>query len=397
MTRVVLGIAMAFFSTIASASVALDSIPVSAFARLYMTELQEGPFTICDAVLTDTRPISVRFPVERPSVAQVNAALQPYGYSLSPTSAGLSLCKRNDSDDASELFVYRPRHRDASFLVDAVSPFIEGTFSNRSPTLAPAVGEGGVPQAPEATSYGPGELDALVFRGSASEVQALRGLLQDLDVASPDVVVKAHLVEVNTSRSDGTALDVLLDALSGRVEVDLPGPTDGASIAIRTGDFAAVLSALDNDARFRAVATPSARVRSGSSVRWVVGQDVPVLGAVQIGEGGVVSQSVEYRQSGTILEVSPTVYERSIALRVNQSVSSAAVTETGVSGSPTILQRTYDGEVTATGGEVFVIAGLDDETSTGSESRAPFLRWPLSRSSRSSQRQLLLLLQVVRA
>jgi general secretion pathway protein D len=398
MTRAVLGIALAFFASISSASVSLDAIPVSAFARLYMTELQEGPYTICDAVLTDSRPISVSFEQASPTVAQVNSALRPYGFAIRQTPSGQMLCKDETSAaEETELVVYRPRHREASFLVESVAPFVKGTLSNRSASLAPSVGADGIQQAPQASSYGAGEVDAVVFRGAPAEAEALRALLAQLDTASVDVVVKAHLVEVTTSRIKGRALDVFLDAISGRVELDVSAATEGASLAIRTGDFTAILSALDSDSRFRSVATPSARVRSGSSVRWVVGQDVPVLGAVQIGDGGVVSQSVEYRQSGTILEVSPVVFEETIAVRVNQSISSAAVTETGVSGSPTILQRTYDGEVTVRDGEVFVIAGLDDEASTNASARVPFLSWPFSKTDRGSTRQLLLLLQVVRA
>jgi len=68
----------------------------------------------------------------------------------------------------------------------------------------------------------------------------------------------------------------------------------GDSVTFKSASIDAVFSALSTDSRFKSISNPSLRVKSGSSARFSVGSDVPVLGAVQFDKAGNPIQSVEY-------------------------------------------------------------------------------------------------------
>jgi general secretion pathway protein D len=77
-----------------------------------------------------------------------------------------------------------------------------------------------------------------------------------------------------------------------------------------------IYSALSTDSRFKVVSTPSLRVRSGATGSFTVEQDAPVLGAVNYQATGVPVQSIEYKSSGVIFNLSPMVHENIIDLNV---------------------------------------------------------------------------------
>lgn len=175
------------------------------------------------------------------------------------------------------------------------------------------------------------------------------------------------------------------------------GVVSGNSLTLRTGALDTVLSALSTDSRFRTVTTPSLRVRSGGDARFSVGSDVPVLGSVQLDKNGNPIQSVEYKPSGTIFQVKPTVRESSIDLDILQQISNFVQTTTGVNNSPTLQKRELKTVVTAKDGDLLVLGGLDQDKDGSDSSGVSFLPdWLRSRGSEKSKTQILLVLQVQR-
>ena len=80
-------------------------------------------------------------------------------------------------------------------------------------------------------------------------------------------------------------------------------------------------------------------------------------------------QSIQYRSSGVIFEIQPTVKGNSIDLKIQQQLSNFVKTETGVNNTPTLIKRDLVTDVTVKNGEVIVLGGLaqdkDNKTETG--------------------------------
>jgi type II secretory pathway component GspD/PulD (secretin) len=122
----------------------------------------------------------------------------------------------------------------------------------------------------------------------------------------------------------------------------------------------AIALMLSSDYRFKVVSSPSMRVRSGRQETFSVGQEVPVLGAIQRSTDKPPLQSIEYRSSGVIFEVLPTVHEGAIELDIRQELSHFVQTRTGVSNSPTLTKQSLTTSVNLGDGDLIILGGLAD-------------------------------------
>lgn len=171
----------------------------------------------------------------------------------------------------------------------------------------------------------------------------------------------------------------------------------GNFLGVNVAGLEAVMGTLNSDSRFKVLSAPRLAVRSGGAARLVVGQEVPTAGAVATdGQGGAM-QSVEYKQSGAIFDISPQVFKDAVRLTLSQQASSFVRTDTGVNNSPTQLKREAKTDMDVFGDEVVVIGGLVDTKQSISSTGVPFLPdWFKGESTDQAGSELLVLLQVTR-
>jgi|SRR5471030_62191 len=290
-----------------------------------------------------------------------------------------------------EVFYYKPKYRAVSYITDlSASLFKEGRFTGqrsvRSSATAPKSVSAGSPTGVSADSSSQvqqqkpidngtnafsqqdkGDADAFIFTGPAKEVAMLQRLLEQIDTAVGEVLVKGVVYEVTTTSNEGSALSLVGSILGGRFGVSLGSPVSGDYVSITTPNFSAALAALAADSRFRSLNDASVRVKSGSTGVLSVGSDVPLLGAVTLGAGGTSQQSITYQQSGVIFNLSPVVRDGSVELTIDQEVSNFVPTTSGVTGSPTLIKRRIATTVGASNDDVIVLGGLDvDSVNSGS-------------------------------
>jgi len=205
-------------------------------------------------------------------------------------------------------------------------------------------------------------------------VRKLDALLKQLDTPSSEILVKAVVYEVQTTQSEGSAVTLAAAILGGKFGIAIDGGASTSNaVKLKFNNFDAVYSALSGDKRFKLVSAPTMRVKSGNTARFVAGSDVPVLGSVSYQQNGAAVQSVEYKSSGVILDLKPQVREDVTDLTIFQQISSFIQTQTGVSNSPTLLKREIQTQVAAKADEMIVLGGLEENSSTVSESGLSFL------------------------
>jgi len=109
-----------------------------------------------------------------------------------------------------------------------------------------------------------------------------------------------------------------------------------------------------------------------------VGEDVPtVTGEISTVDGTTtsstsVSRSIQYRSTGVILKVKPTINtEGMLTLEISQEVS--VIGETGVGDSPIIRIRRINTSVVAAHGQTIVLGGLMKENVSVDEKKVPLL------------------------
>lgn len=410
--RLFLILAFCSFSAFAApgpVSFTLDGVPVSQVLRIVFSEVVKGSYVLDPQVVIDQRPVSFRWDSTKGDIRPfLSSFLDVLGYQMK-SKGGVDFISTKDEkkevEPEKDFFVYRPKYRDGSYLVDLLSPLFKGSFTSKRGVQAldgSKADQKAVPPG-SAAALIERKSDTLIFNGSEPEVLKLQKILAQVDVPGGQVLVRGVLYEVQTSVAEGSAFQLAASLLSGKFGISLgvAGPALGNALSLKsTGSLSidAVLSALSTDSRFKVVSSPSLRVRDGATAKLTVGQEVPVLGALSFPQGaGQAVQSVEYRSSGVIFDLTPQIRESGVDLNVLQQVSNFINTTSGVNGSPTLTKRELSTSVSMSDGDVIVLGGLNENKESATNSGLPFFpSFMRSNSKDQSNSEILLILQVTK-
>jgi general secretion pathway protein D len=125
------------------------------------------------------------------------------------------------------------------------------------------------------------------------------------------------------------------------------------------------------------LSSPRILARNGETAMIQVGSEIPTITqqqttAATAGSTGVL-QSVQYRNTGVILRVKPTIYAGDrIDLDVTQEVSDS--TRVGVAGSPIIDTRKVETKLSLKDGAAVLLGGLISQNNSRAESGVPLLK-----------------------
>lgn len=384
----------------------VDRMTVSQVIQLvYQDALPEDPYYMAPEVSSDDRMVSFRYSSNRKSFkAHFSTFLDDLGYAIIRKNSTDFIVKKDVfSSDAEnpnvEIFYYRPQYRTSDYLVEILSPLFQGKFTSRRQISEPVPsGSQAAPQDSALAQQSVGGNDQLIFSGSKSEVGVLKKLLSQVDNDPGQVFVTGILFEVQTSSQSGSAINLVASLLKNKLNFNFgfPGAADNY-VSFQSGDFDAVFRALDSDNRFKILSNPTVRVASGKNAVFTVGEDVPVLGSVTYSSNAMPVQSVDYRSSGVIFDISPTIRDSVIDVSINQEISSFVTTTTGVNNSPTLTKRQIQTQVSMKSGDAFVIGGLRENKTAGGSSKFKYLPDFLSsKNSEEKSSEILLFIKVNR-
>lgn len=188
-------------------------------------------------------------------------------------------------------FVYNPVHRDTEYLAQ----FLQG--------------EGQVSASGDKLVY---------YYGTAEDIARIKSVLKSVDTPSREVVVTGYVFEVQDIAKEGRGINLLAKLLSGKLGIDIGYKQNYENfITVNAGNLDAMIELFRTDERFQVVSSPTLRVKSGSKGNFSVGSDVPVLSNVTYQDGRPI-QSIEYRSSGVIFDIQPTIKSNAIDLKINQ-------------------------------------------------------------------------------
>lgn len=364
-----------------AASFDLQAANVSEVLRLIYGEIMSTPYVLDPEVLSDARVVSFRYKNGQGDLQTfVNEFLGSLGY-IVERKGGVDFVRKRKVDDVPPLetrvYVYRPQYRDVAYLARVLEPLFKGAFSvNRSVRASrQSMPEGHVPNGSAAALIDQ-DADVLVFMGTLRETEQLQELLQQIDVAIGEVLVRGVIYEVSRTDKSGSAFGLLANLLGRRFNLGIGSAATNLSnfIQLKSQAFDAVYSMLETDSRFKVISSPSLRIQSGARGVFSVGQEVPVLGALSFPQGaGQAVQSVEYRSSGVIFDIKPTVRNAVIELAISQQLSDFVKTTTGVNNSPTLTKRELKTTVGLQDGDVIVLGGLAENKDTRTRDGLSFL------------------------
>lgn len=384
----------------APVTISLHEVKLSDLAHVVYGDLLKRSYIFDSDVIHSPDDISINW--QNLSAARVEQLTREVfvsrGFDL--VQAGDVLMLHKVKKEEEEVLIYQPRFRSSRYLSDLLFNVAAARPLGARGLPASPQFQASIAQQPETAGTASAmvdksALDQLAFNCTASECVKLRRLLAQLDTPEANVILRAVIYEVSTTKGDGSALQVAALLFKGKFAVAAGSIVPGAAtLTLTSGGLDVVASFLDADSRFNSLSRPSLRVKTGANARFSVGQQVPVLGAISQDKNGNPLQSIDYRQSGTIFTVQPDIRGDVIDLNVTQELSSFAVTSTGVNNSPTLMQRTATSTLSLKDGEVVVFAGLEENK--GDAASASFFGFPLSRKTSATRSEVLLFIEAQR-
>jgi len=249
------------------------------------------------------------------------------------------------------------------------------------PAAAGALAPAGAPDGGVLRIVADESANALVALANDAGDRALQSALRRLDRQPLQVLIEATLVQV--ALNDTLEYGVRWFLQSGNFSFDFGDAlgTGAASIlpgfnaAFVTDDVTATVSALDEVTDVRILSAPSLMVLDNRKARLQVGDQVPVTirsaTSVTDPDAPLVAET-EFRDTGVILEISPTVNAGGlVVLEVRQEVSDV-VQATG-DGNPTFSQRVIESTIAVQNGQTIALAGLIEENSNVGREGIPIL------------------------
>ena len=225
--------------------------------------------------------------------------------------------------------------------------------------------------------------NALVIRASPREYKKIREALEELDILPLQVLIEATIAEVTLNDELRYGIEWFFQSGDFELAFD-PGaltPLSGFRGIFASGnDVRILLQALDEVTDVKIVSSPQLLVLDNQTARIQVGDQVPVTiqsATSVIDPDSPIVNSIEYRDTGVILLVTPRVNSSGLVImEIQQEISnvvdppSQTVSELQ---SPTINQRQINSTVAIASGETVALGGLIQDERERGQSGIPFL------------------------
>ena len=258
--------------------------------------------------------------------------------------------------------------------------------------------------------------NSLLILATPSDYEKVRNALERLDIVPLQVLIEATIIEVDLVDDFQFGLQWYFDQYYGggytgtsaltNASGGIPGEgpqfsAQGFAWTLLSGSntVKAVLTALAEDSLANVLSSPSVMVLDNQSARIQVGDQVAIpTQALTDTTSTNITNSIEYRDTGIVLSVTPRINPGGLVLmEIEQEVSN--VKEGSDPDRPTISTRNISSSIAVDSGKTVVLGGLiRDEKSQGKEGipglyKIPVLGWAFgSQNERTRRTELVVML-----
>jgi general secretion pathway protein D len=248
--------------------------------------------------------------------------------------------------------------------------------------------------------------NAVVIVSTPREYDTILPVIKQLDIMPLQVLIDASVVSVRLTdnlqygiewflRQGNTAIGSNLGSEGGLSGINLGDlaitgaqafGTGGLSVVQNSGSVKAILHAQASKGNVDVISSPSLMVLNNQQAKINVGQQVPIStgsSSVPIAGGATPSlaqsNTIQYKDTGVTLEVTPRVNANGmVIMEIKQIVSSVVNIPTQDSTqtqqqTPTIDKKEIESSVAVLDGETIALGGLIDEQNTENKNGIPWL------------------------
>jgi general secretion pathway protein D len=314
-------------------------------------------------------------------------------------------------DLSTQLYVYRPRSASAASLARTLLQVLStgddrgsGVGGRQSDTSQADTGsaskDGGAARSGDGDTESLGEQkledgvrigvdrdsNTLIIRAPAARWMSLQQTLAEIDRPPSQVMIEASIIEVSLTNDFRFGVDWSAVSDNGKLtgnsvytDNGVIGPKfPGFSITYLGGDIDAAINALGSRTAIDVVSAPKLITLDNHKARLQIGDQVPIVTQTATDtttSSPAIVNTVEYRDTGVILEVTPRISgDDKVVVDIAQEVSGVSKTVTSGIDSPTIQQRKLSSTLVLQDGAVVALGGLISHRSSDSDSGVPGLK-----------------------
>jgi general secretion pathway protein D len=220
---------------------------------------------------------------------------------------------------------------------------------------------------------------------TASKYEAMvRRIIDDLDHPVQQVLIKVLIAEVTHDNTDDLGLDFSVlnvrpsgNGQSAGTTFGLPTPPNGLVVNLLESNVTATLHALATRGKLDVLSRPYILASDNQEATITVGQSVPFVTNVQFNENNNPFSTVEYRDIGILLDVTPHINPDGLVImdvtpEISSMTNSLIQLTPGVS-SPVFQKRNASSRVNILDGQTIVIGGLMQDQNTATLQKVPIL------------------------
>lgn len=227
--------------------------------------------------------------------------------------------------------------------------------------------------------------NSIVVHARPQQYEIVQDALRRLDILPLQVMIESAVTEVTLNDElrygvqwffdKGDSQFSLSESSSGAISQIFPG---FSYLVSNGGSITGVLNALAGVTSINVVSAPKLLVLNNQTASLQVGDQVPI--ATQSAESTDTSNSrivnsIEYRDTGIILRITPRVNDSGLVLLdISQEVSDVTTTKSSTLDSPTIQQRRIASSIAVEDGQTVALGGLITESREQGNSGVPYLR-----------------------
>lgn len=226
--------------------------------------------------------------------------------------------------------------------------------------------------------------NALVVLATPRDWRVIETALRQLDTAPLQVLLEAVVAEVTLT--DELRYGVQYYMKRGHNEVlrtasaskSIAATLPGFAYTFKTNNIQVILDALSDVTTVNVVSSPQVMVLNNQSASLQVGDEVPIATQQSVNTtaaGAPVINSIQYKNTGVILKVTPRVNQGGVVMMdIAQEVSDVTNTVSSSLDSPTIQQRKLSTTIAGRDGETIALGGLIKDSRTRENSGIPLLK-----------------------
>lgn len=256
----------------------------------------------------------------------------------------------------------------------------------------------------------------LLVRCRPNQWQEIENTIRRLDNPPLQVQIETRILEVTLSKGMNLGVQWYLGRLAansntsgvenlsgsqsalGRGGVGL-GANDTLYYSFVSNNLQVALRALESSGRTKVLSAPSLVVMNNQNAQIQVGDNIPInQKTINIDNTTVTTSSVQYIQTGVILDVIPRINPGGLVyMDIQQQVSDASTTVDS-NGNPSISTRAVSTQVAVQSGQTVLLGGLIKQSESDSKSQVPLLGnvpglgWLFSNQQQNKARTELLVL-----